>query len=136
NIVTKPEARRGQFGKVVAGYGTDDAYMAAASVNFFKNDRRLTLTGLSNNINLLSFSADPENMGDSRTQNGLINSNVLGLNYTNTWFEKLDLAGSYSFDRRNNNTRQQRSRDFVQESLIGQVYTQNSRNDYINANHR
>jgi hypothetical protein len=75
NIVTKPNRRRGQFGKVTGGYGSDDKYQVGGSVNFFNNDRRITVSGLSNNINILNYSADPNNQGESRTQNGIINTN-------------------------------------------------------------
>ncbi|WP_114779204.1 TonB-dependent receptor [Botryobacter ruber] len=135
NIVTKPEARKGQFGRVTAGYGTDNSYMAGASVNFFKNDRRLTVTGLSNNVNQVSFSGDPENSGQTETQNGIIKSNVLGLNYSNTWFEKVELSGSYSFSHRNNESSHERLRDYIQSPWAGQEYLESSRRNYESANH-
>lgn len=58
NIVTKPGKNNGQFGKVYAGYGTDDRYIAGGNVNFFNGDRRISLIGLSNNINQQNFSTD------------------------------------------------------------------------------
>ncbi|QCR24653.1 outer membrane beta-barrel protein [Pontibacter sp. SGAir0037] len=136
NIVTRPEARKGEFGKVTAGYGTEDAYMAGASVNFFKNDRRLTVTGLSNNINTVSFSADPDNSGDSRTQDGLITSHALGLNYTNAWLEKVELAASYSYHHRNNYNTRLLLRDYVQATQEGQVYSEDSQDERVSGNHR
>ncbi len=136
NIVTKPETRRGQFGKVSAGYGSGERHLLGASVNFFKNDRKLTVTGLRNNVNSLSFSADPNNEGDSRTQDGIIKTNALGLNFTNTWLEKIDISASYTFNHRQNEGAQYRVRDFVLPSDSGQVYTENSNNTNINADHR
>ncbi len=56
NIVTKPDRRSGQFGKLYAGYGTDDRYSAGGNVNFFNGDRRISVIGMSNNINQQNFS--------------------------------------------------------------------------------
>ncbi|MEJ0103022.1 MAG: carboxypeptidase-like regulatory domain-containing protein [Bacteroidota bacterium] len=55
NIVTKSGMRNGQFGRLFAGYGTDDRYSAGGNISFFKGDRRISLIGLSNNINQQNF---------------------------------------------------------------------------------
>ncbi len=57
NVVTKANMRNGQFGRMYAGYGTDDRYSAGGNVSFFKNNRRLSLVGLLNNINQQNFSS-------------------------------------------------------------------------------
>ena len=57
NIVTKANMRNGQFGRIYAGYGTDDRYSAGGNVSFFKGDRRISLVGLANNINQQNFSS-------------------------------------------------------------------------------
>ncbi|WP_161499172.1 TonB-dependent receptor [Flavipsychrobacter stenotrophus] len=57
NIITKGGKREGVFGKVYAGYGTDDRYSTGGNLNFFKGDRRITVVGMSNNINQQNFSA-------------------------------------------------------------------------------
>src|SRR5262249_27816657 len=56
NIVTKANMRNGQFGRLYAGYGTDGRYSAGGNVSFFKDNRRLSLVGLANNINQQNFS--------------------------------------------------------------------------------
>lgn len=58
NIITKPNMRTGQFGKVYAGYGERDLYQAGAAVNLFKGSSRLTFLGQSNNINDQNFAAE------------------------------------------------------------------------------
>ncbi|MFZ1514142.1 MAG: outer membrane beta-barrel protein [Saprospiraceae bacterium] len=58
NITTKPEFRNGTFGRAWAGYGTDDRWKTGASVNFFKDKRRITLLGNLNNINEQNFSSE------------------------------------------------------------------------------
>lgn len=56
NIITRANKRNGQFGKLVLGYGDQDRYLASGSINFFNGSRRITLIGLSNNINQQNFS--------------------------------------------------------------------------------
>ncbi|QMU30883.1 outer membrane beta-barrel protein [Adhaeribacter radiodurans] len=142
NIVTKPTRKIGRFGRVSGGYGSDNRYLAGASVNFFSDDRRITVTGLGNNINTLNFSADP-NSGDQRPQNGIITSNAIGLNYANKWGKKIDVSGSYFYNNRRNLTTQNRYRDYIIPTDVeqasadsGQVYTENSRSRNVDANHR
>jgi Outer membrane protein beta-barrel family/Carboxypeptidase regulatory-like domain len=55
NIITKANMRNGQFGRLFAGYGTDDRYSAGGNVSFFKNNRRISLIGLANNVNQQNF---------------------------------------------------------------------------------
>jgi hypothetical protein len=57
NIVTRGGGINGVFGKVFVGYGTDDRYQAGATLNLFNGNRRITLLGMSNNINQQNFSA-------------------------------------------------------------------------------
>ncbi len=56
NIVTKNGMNNGQFGKIYAGYGTDDRYIVGGNINLFTGDRRISILGLSNNINQQNFS--------------------------------------------------------------------------------
>ena len=55
NIITKPEARNGTFGRIYAGYGTDDLYSAGGNINQFEDDKRLSVVGMANNINIQNF---------------------------------------------------------------------------------
>ncbi|HTL08919.1 MAG TPA: outer membrane beta-barrel protein, partial [Chitinophagaceae bacterium] len=57
NIVTKNGIRNGQFGRIYAGYGTDNRYAAGGNVSTFKGDRRISLVGSFNNINQQNFSS-------------------------------------------------------------------------------
>ena len=58
NIVTKPGMKNGTFGRVLAGYGYDRVYKTGGNINFFNGDRRVSIMGLSNNINEQNFSAE------------------------------------------------------------------------------
>lgn len=56
NITTKTGRNNGTFGKLYAGYGTNDRYQAGGNINLFNGDRRITILGMSNNINQQNFS--------------------------------------------------------------------------------
>jgi len=56
NIITKAGKSNGQFGKIFGGYGTDDRYWTGGNINYFNGTERISLIGLSNNINQQNFS--------------------------------------------------------------------------------
>ncbi|WP_243348479.1 outer membrane beta-barrel protein [Parabacteroides sp. FAFU027] len=58
NIVTREDSRTGYFGKMTAAAGTEDRYQLGGSVNYFKGDRRITITGQSNNVNQQNFTQE------------------------------------------------------------------------------
>ncbi|MBS1773767.1 MAG: TonB-dependent receptor [Bacteroidetes bacterium] len=58
NITTRQGKNNGTFGRVYAGYGTDDRYLAGGNINYFKGARRISLLGLFNNVNQQNFSTD------------------------------------------------------------------------------
>ncbi len=129
NIITKPDKRKGQFGKTTAGYGTDDRYLAGASINSFNEDRRITFTGLSNNINVLDYSSDPNAQSNNRPQNGIITTNILGLNYSDNWGEKIKISGSYLYNNRKNLGVSSLVREYVTGSESDQTYTEQSNDE-------
>lgn len=135
NIVTKPDRRNGVFGKASAGYGTDNRYMIGASLNFFNGDRRLTFTGLSNNINMLDFSVGETPGGGMRgrrqpsgggTTTGLISTNTFGLNYSDMWSDKVEVTGNYKFTDRDIQNDQYRVQQYILAADSGRVYTENN----------
>lgn len=56
NIRLKADRKKGYFGRVSAGYGSNDRYETALSANLFKGERKISLVAGSNNINKQSFS--------------------------------------------------------------------------------
>ncbi|QCR22691.1 TonB-dependent receptor [Pontibacter sp. SGAir0037] len=137
NIVTKADRRNGVFGKASAGYGTDDRYMIGASINTFKGDRRLTFTGLTNNMNLLDFSVGETPGGGMRgrrppsgggTTTGLISTNTLGLNFSDSWGSKIEVSGNYNYTERSIQNNQFLSQLYTLPADSGQVYTEDQLN--------
>lgn len=58
NIVTRGQIKDGVFGRAYVGYGTDNRYTAGGNLNYFKGTRRISLVGLSNNINIQNFGSE------------------------------------------------------------------------------
>ena len=57
NMVTRPDKRNRQFGKSYGGYGDEGRYLTGGGVNYFHDDTRLSVIGISNNVNQQNFSA-------------------------------------------------------------------------------
>lgn len=58
NIVTRTDRRNGQFGRVYSGYGDTQRYQAGLATNIFRDKRRISILGMSNNINQQNFSSE------------------------------------------------------------------------------
>lgn len=158
NIVTKADRKMGQFGKVFAGYGLDNRYQAGGNVSFFKGDQRISVIGLSNNINMQNFSSQDligvsGGGGGGRggsgggsagnflvgNQSGITGTNSFGLNYANKFGKKVDVTGSYFFNRTGNSNLQSMQQRFIlpgDTDSTDQIYNENSRTNNTNANHR
>lgn len=70
------------------------------------------------------------------TRNGISKTHAFGVNYADKWGKKMDVTGSYFFNATDNVANQQIFRDYVSRSDSGQVYTENSRAQAMNINHR
>lgn len=136
NIVTKPDRRKGRFGKTSLGYGSRGRYLFGTGINVFNEDRRVTITGLSNNVNALNYSADPNSQGESRTQNGIIKTNIAGLNFSDDWGDKIEISGSYLFRQSENEDNASRIRNYILSSEEEQVYTERRNEVRKNMDHR
>jgi hypothetical protein len=115
DLTTKSYRRNGMFGKVngAGGFDTNQNgyYNAGFNLNFFNGDRRISLLGMTNNVNQQDFSFDDlqssggvggrgGGMGNRISwQQGVSRANAFGLNFNNTYFDdKLDVQGSYFFN--------------------------------------
>ncbi|WP_299699976.1 outer membrane beta-barrel protein [uncultured Pontibacter sp.] len=144
NFITRKDRRQGYTGKISAGYGTDDRYMAGAAINYFNNDRRITVTGLTNNINMFDFSVGETPGGGMRGRRGgwgggspigIINTNNFGVNYQDKWGKKVDVSANYNYTNRDIVNNQYRFRDFVSDDA-GLQYTEDANNRDIEDGHR
>ena len=56
NLRTKNGKNNGWFGKLSGGYGTGNSFIVNGNISYFKNDMRISVLGLTNNINQQNFS--------------------------------------------------------------------------------
>ena len=164
NIVTKSGFRQGTFGEVSAGYGTDNRYKVNGNINLFNDDRRISVLGMSNNVNQQNFSQEDlagvmsagsrrgrggrgggksgASAGNSASDfmvgslGGVTSVNGLGLNYVDQWGEKWKVTGSYFFNQSDNLTKQQTDREYFESVLPGMTYSEYQENSMENWNHR
>lgn len=163
NIVTRSGMSNGQFGKVYAGYGTDERYKAGGSVNIFNGDQRISLIGQLNNINQQNFSAEDlvgvlgsggrsrrggrgggtrggggSSSGDFLVdqQNGIATTQAFGLNFSDKWGEKLEVNASYFLNHSDNIAATDLSRIFPTEEGLLPSYLEASESRSNNTNHR
>jgi hypothetical protein len=117
NIKLKKDRRKGDFGRIIAGVGTNSRYEGNFAYNRFRGDRRLSIVGSANNTNKLSYTfndfAASQN-GSSQFSNGgatgtgMVNASggaaggiskpfSTGVNFNDAWGPKMDFRGSYYY---------------------------------------
>ncbi|MCF8253422.1 MAG: outer membrane beta-barrel protein [Bacteroidia bacterium] len=162
NITTKTGKSNGKFGKIFAGYGTNDRYQAGVNYNLFNGDRRLTVLGMSNNINQQNFSMQdlfgggssrmPSGGGGGRSrsygmsssmadffvgqQTGISRTNSIGLNYSDVWKTKTKVSASYFFNNSNTKTQSTTNRTYLINNETAQLYKDSTTSETTNFNNR
>jgi len=177
NVVTKEPFRNGTFGKLYAGYGTDNKYAVGGVINSFNNNRRITIIGQSNNVNMQNFAIEdlaglmnsegrpsgppPGNSpkdgpggpgggggGDRPSpggninnllineQSGITQTNSIGVNYSDRWFNKVEVTGSYFFNKSKNTNNSSLVQQYLSDELAGRSYNADENNVTDNTNHR
>lgn len=164
NLKLKKDKKKGLFGKIMAGGGTNDRYESRFNVNSFKGARQLSVIGMANNDNaegfsmfdMLNFSGelnrlrqggnggnlnisintnDPSMGGLGGNNNGINTTRGGGINYNNILGKKTDFQSNYFYSRFNPTTETQTERQYF---LPDSVYfsNQNSFKDNITSSHR
>lgn len=173
NIILKDDKNSGVFGRVYGGGGLDALnkdnaandfrYNAGGNINYFKGNRRISLIGMTNNVNLQNFEsqdlsgvnaqttrAGGGNRGGGMmrggrgaggnfmtgTREGIAATNSIGLNYSDKYFNKMDVTASYFFNNSTTDVLKAINRTYLLETLKGQVYDENSVSKTENYNHR
>jgi len=160
NLKLKKDKKKGMFGKITAGGGTDERYQGRFNVNSFKGARQMSGIGMSNNTNAEGFSfMDVLNFTGALNQlkNGGGNINLTinkddplagllggnnnginttfggGVNYNNIIGTKTDFQSNYFYSRYNPNKQSNIQRQYFSPANL---YKQNSYTDNLNNNHR
>lgn len=123
NLTIDEDKNKGLFGKFMGGYGTDERYESSGLLNYFKGTQKISVLGSSNNINASGFSMDDvfDNMGGGRSRRGgnsgslsrgvgITRSNLLGVNFSDEYFNKLQTNGSYMFNTSDNENKNRSTR--------------------------
>lgn len=119
NLTIQEDKNKGFFGKIMGGYGSDERYESSLLLNWFKGDQKISVLASANNINSVGFSMNEifDNMGGGRNvsvysnddgsfgingmnfggSNGLTTSNLIGVNYADKWFKKVEVNNNYFF---------------------------------------
>jgi hypothetical protein len=164
NIVTKPENRNGQFGRAYIGANANSQFKAGGNINHFDKALRLSVVGLSNNINLQNFTSEDllgiASAGSRRggrgggagggtggfsgggenfqpgQQGGISETHAYGINYSDEWGEKIKITGSYFFNFLDNQNDQLVNRENFVPDMENQFYNEVNNSNRINYNHR
>lgn len=166
NIITRPGMNNGQFGKAYGGFGPDNKYKLGFNGNLFDGDRRISIIGLSNNINEQNFSSEDllgvlgsggrgrggrgggrggrgggrggGSAGDFLVdqQGGISNTNSLGLNYSDQWGERFDISGSYFVNHSNTDADEFSNQMYFENTGNNQIYIDSTFSNTRNTNHR
>jgi hypothetical protein len=163
NVITKTGVTRSQFGRLFAGAGNNKLYSAGGNLSLFRNDRRITIIGQTNNTNERNFAmgnifsggGNPNgppgaqigpmeggSSGNSEgvsnysvdTQNGINKMNSIGFNYSDQLSKKITLDGNYFFSSLNNSSEQSSLYEYTVQR--GQRYLENKNTTAHVINHR
>jgi hypothetical protein len=126
NIVTKKDKRKGFFGKVVAGAGTDEAYDNSFNIHRFDGNQQISALGQANDVNKQNFTIQDilgttgtggrgggaggggRGGGNSGgTGSGITTTWAGGLNYRDNWSPTTQVYGSYFYNSQHVTTDQQ-----------------------------
>lgn len=162
NIRTRPGMNVGRFGRASSSFGTQERYMGGGNINFFDGPQRVSIIGLTNNMNQQNFSSEdlagvaqaPARGGGrggwrgrwggggaarnflTGQQSGVSTVHSFGVNYTDRWNDSWEVNGSYFFNATDNVNNQLLERRFVSGELEDQLYNEDSFSSRENFNHR
>ncbi|MCO5234448.1 MAG: outer membrane beta-barrel protein [Chitinophagales bacterium] len=160
NIITKEEVKDGMFGRAYLGYGWHHRYSAGGNWNYFNNSRRISVLGLSNNVNIQNFNNEDlvgvalstqkkpnvkkgsggsrdNHLGDFLTNGhgGVNSTNGIGVNYIEEWNKNVKLSANYFFNHTKNENNSWIDRQYLTEDKA-QKYSQNGEQQSFNFQHR
>ncbi|MEZ4826120.1 MAG: TonB-dependent receptor [Bacteroidia bacterium] len=69
-------------------------------------------------------------------QGGISTTHAFGINYSDNWGKKMEVAGSYFFNLSSNDALSDLNRQYILNADTGQVYRENSESTTHNLNHR
>ncbi|MBC7903775.1 MAG: outer membrane beta-barrel protein, partial [Gemmatimonadaceae bacterium] len=161
NLTIKQDKKNGLFGRATVGAGDQGRYEGKMNVNSFSGDRQMSAIGMANNTNkqgfsfmdILNFSGGLPGAGGGKGGNIDISSSGLsvqgggpgggssnpgitttwagGLNYNNSLQKKMDLTGSYFYNKMENEKLEKMNQQWL---IPGNNYTTVKDNKSIGRN--
>lgn len=139
NIVTKPDKKKGLFGKFNAGKGDEDKFSLNTGVNAFRGDEKVSINIMANNINETDFSEQGRGgfrRGNNNTDRGLSDTYAAAANYTNTFLDKkLEVNGNYRFRSSNTITNTLSDVEYTTGTRANQFQKQQQEGENGNSEH-
>lgn len=162
NLKLKKDKKKGMFGKVMAGGGTNDRYEGKGNVNSFKGARQFSVIGMGNNTNsegfsfmdMLSFNGSMNNVqqpggggieisirndndnSQNNSSNGIRTIWGGGFNYNNIIGNKTNFTSNYFYNRYNPNTETHIQRQYFLPGDSSYYYNQNAFAKNLNNSHK
>jgi outer membrane beta-barrel protein/carboxypeptidase family protein len=161
NLKLKKDKKKGMFGKVMAGGGTNDRYEGKGNVNSFKGARQFSIIGMGNNTNsegfsfmdMLNFNGSMSNVqqggggieisirndndnSQNNSSNGIRTIWGGGFNYNNIIGNKTNFTSNYFYNRYNPNTETHIQRQYFLPGDSSYYYNQNSFAKNLNNSHK
>ncbi len=166
NIITRGGIRDGQFGQTNASMGSDERYLGGGNINYFNGHQRISVLGLTNNINQVNFTSDDLTgvaeasqtstragrgggggggswFRSDNTSNFLLGEaqgintvHSFGLNYIDRWGDSWRISSSYFFNNTGNTNDRIIEREFLEESALEDHYYEQSYSRTDQYNHR
>ena len=103
NLKLKKEFRKGAFGKLFGGYGSQDRYEAGGLLNIFRDTLQVSFIGSSNNQNRGNNYFQDDNNAFRNNQSGggggITTSHMAGANVSYTLPKGVQVSGQYTLNR-------------------------------------
>ncbi len=156
NIITRRSTVYSKFGKINIGTDFDDKYLVAGNLNIFSGPRRITLNGMTNNINQSNF-AMQDLIGSSGGRSfgggggfggggfggrqfggssGISKNSSFGLNFQDNLGKKAAFTGSYLFNSSSTTTITNSNTTYIGQMTEGNTAVDSSETTSKNYNHR
>lgn len=138
NLTFKESRKRGQFGNVSLGAGADIEgnfrYDTNAFLNLINGESQTAITGGANNVNTTRSS---RGRGDFNTNNGITESQNLGINNSAILNPTLSIGGDATYNHSANDTQTESNREsYLSNSIYNDYSRTESLTDYHSVNGR
>ena len=138
NITTKKDSKKGGFGNVLVGGGTNERYESNLSYNRFRNNRQFSIIGGANNVNTQNFTSGGGTFGGGGGGMGGAGANIQsllgnigGTNNTPNGITKALSGGLNYNDQINNNSASTISANYLFNDVQTDAFQDSKRQNFL-----